>query len=108
MSSIYDDTPIMPDVIAETVSREAAVIAGRNDLPGLEEWLAARSERIYKANKRFRQKIQGAGNSGRDWLYVFMRHWAASWLFDQGICGRSKIPHEFANGHSSIERATNP
>jgi hypothetical protein len=103
--SIYNDTPIVPEIIADDVAREACDVACRDDLPGLSDWLANRAERVYAASYSFRQKIRGRGNSGRDTLRMFMRHWAASWLVEHQVMRRSAVPRGFCLGGAIIDRA---
>ena len=78
-----DEPAIMLDVIAETVVEDAERLIGGRRIPGRAK--AARhlvnyADAVYKANDRFAKKVRGAGNVGRDTLYVFMEHWLASWL----------------------------
>jgi hypothetical protein len=72
--SIEQDTPIRPDVIARCVHEDAGVWL-KHPLP--RRWireLTARANTVYARNERFRRKIRGAGNQGRDHLWMFMRH----------------------------------
>jgi hypothetical protein len=85
---IEDDTPILPDLVAESVVDEAARLApGHADellsrRAELAAALAARAKATYGADpdSAWSRSIRGAGNKGRDTLYAFMRHWLAGEL----------------------------
>ena len=92
-SSIEIDTPILPVVVADCVIQEVVgMFANKEDMHthpdlialyehryGIADMLARKAERIYSASnhKRFTKVIRSAGNKGRDYLYMFMRHWMA-------------------------------
>lgn len=95
MKSIYEETVLIPKIIADCIGDEAQAIA-KKELPGLTNYLVERAETIYKNNARFRRQIRG--ESGRDCLYMFMRHWAAGWLFTEKIMRLSDIPSDFKRG----------
>ncbi len=42
--------------------------------------LAARAVRIYAHNAAFARRMHAPGNTGREWLRSFMRHWLAAHL----------------------------
>jgi hypothetical protein len=102
-SLIEDDTPIMPWVVADSVIREIerylwptgdCGLRGPQSAEDLTEKLAGKANTIYQRNEQFRRKIRGNGNAGRDYLYMFMRHWVAGECKDRGL----KVPDSFANG----------
>ncbi len=77
---IETDTPALPHVIAACVVEEASAWL-REPLPAA--WvsqLAARAETAYERNEPFRRRIRGKGDTGRDWLWAFMRHWLSARL----------------------------
>ena len=78
--NIEKDTPLLPEVVADSVLGEASRFLGK-DLP--DEWvvlLADKCEGCYNAkNPQFKRKMKGA--NGREWLYSFMRHWLTGLLF---------------------------
>ena len=94
--SIEQDTIILPHVVADTVSRE--VIAGGDLQNQAAAWLAARADEVYLANEDFAKKVRASGNKGRDYLYMFMRHWLASWLKKNAPAVSRSLPSEYANG----------
>lgn len=85
--TVEEDTDLVPVWIAETVIDQAAAIlpdalaealfARRDEVAAV---LARRAEVVYAANERFAKKLRGAGNLGRNTLYVFMEHWLGAWL----------------------------
>lgn len=82
--SIEEATSIMPDIIAETVVLKAAQLLNTNlDVPTLSAYLVGHAEATYAANTTFRKKINSnanKGNSGRDYLHIYMQHWLSSRL----------------------------
>ncbi len=92
------DTLLWPEVIAETVVREAERFLNA-DLPaGFAERLADRAYYLYPRNRHFHKALNRPGNSGRDILYVFMRHWTAGWLRRERHPLRKKLPDSYAMG----------
>ncbi len=94
----------MPYVVADCVLSEAERIFKLTFTPAERERhierLVRHGEAVYAASPDFARKIQGRGNSGRDTLYVFNRHWLAAQLV-----GSTNIRHDypsifwrFANG----------
>lgn len=79
---IADDTPMLPHVIARCVCDELFKLT-KTEYRHLSWWLAARAERIYQKNERFAKSLRRNGNYGRDYLYMFMRHWAAAFVLER-------------------------
>jgi hypothetical protein len=78
---IEDDTPIMPWVVAQSVIEEAQKETGASlNVRNLVRSLSTRAQTTYEHNEDFRKKVRGRGDSGRDTLYAFMRHWLAAYL----------------------------
>lgn len=74
------DTPLLPRIVAESICGEAATFL-RDDLPmQYAARLAARAVRLYACNAAFARRMRAPGNTGREWLRSFMRHWLASYL----------------------------
>ena len=72
------DTPIVPRAVAMSVWAETCAWLGE-ELP--RQWvnrLAAHANVIYARNPHFRKILQRSGNTGRDWLWAFTRHWLAA------------------------------
>ena len=86
MSTIEIDTPIVPEAVAETVTMEIENAVNGSPLeplafgPALIRYLVVHAKETYQSNLQFRRKIRARGDKGRDYLYTFMRHWAASYL----------------------------
>jgi hypothetical protein len=92
------DTLLMPWIIADSVCAEVSRFLDV-DLPGrYVVWLDAKAELCYSARRRFHKLMRSRGNAGRDWLYVFMRHWLASLLRLErpDLCRR--LPADFGSG----------
>lgn len=98
-SRIEKETPVVPSVIAKSVVHEASFWLGEMLPP---EWitdLAVRAEVIYAQNPRFRQLLRARGNSGRDWLWAFTRHWLSGLLVEHRPSLAARLPSEYKVGH---------
>jgi hypothetical protein len=92
------DTLLMPDAIAESVVQEAERFL-KADLPaGFAERLAARVYYLYPRHRHFKKVLNGAGNTGRNSLYMYMRHWTGSWLKRERSPLFKKLPWSYAQG----------
>jgi len=95
---IARETPIVPQAVADGVWEEVSVWLGE-ELP--REWrvrLMERAEAVYASNTRFRRRLRGGGNSGRDWLWTFMRHWLAALLWHHWPDWHARLPASFSVG----------
>lgn len=95
---LEQDTELMPWLIAETVCAEvehflAVVLPDRYAV-----WLDAKAERCYSGRRQFYKLMQGRGNAARDRLYMFMRHWLASFLHLERPDLFRCLPVSFGNG----------
>ena len=94
LESIEDSTSLMLDVIAEAVVEQAEhllgtkipeVMRGNETLVGAKispkvvPELVDSTVQIFNASETFRKKVK-RGSSGRDYVYICMEHWLASWL----------------------------
>ncbi len=79
-TGITRDTPIVPRAVAVAVWGEACVFLGEELPAGWITCLTEKAETLYTHGANFRRRIRGGGNSGRDWLWAFMRHWLAALL----------------------------
>lgn len=95
VGSIEEDTVIIPEAVASGVVDELRMKFD-TEFPGLEDKLVRQAEAFYKSNDRFRKRIRSA--DGRDWLWSFMRHWAASDLRRESPEISRKLPPDFARG----------
>jgi hypothetical protein len=101
---IERDTPIVPRAIAKAVWQEAGAWLDE-ELP--REWirrLAVRADVIYHHNPRFRRKIRGQGNTGRDWLWMFTRHWLAAMIRKRSPQLYARLPASYSAGCGLPER----
>lgn len=92
------DTPIVPRAVAECVCEEVGVWL---DQPLPRRWvreLTARANTIYAHNARFRRKTRGQGNSGRDYLWAFMRHWLAGLMWERRPQLHARLPADYCVG----------
>lgn len=93
------DTLLWPRAIAESVCYEVSRFLDEPLPDRYVIWLEAKTQRCYAAHRHFHKRLKSRGNLGRDWLYVYMRHWLASLLKlerpDLYYC----LPENFGNGH---------
>ena len=93
------DTPIVPSAIAVAVVEEAGVWLGQ---PLPRRWireLTAYANTIYAHNPRFRRKVRGQGNTGRDYLWAFTRHWLAGLMWERRPQLHARLPNTYCVGH---------
>lgn len=77
---IASDTGLPPGFIAWCVWDEAGAWLGQA-LP--RRWLrelVTQANTVYVRCGRFRSSVRGTGDRGRDYLWMFMRHWLAAKL----------------------------
>lgn len=105
--TIEQDTPILPDVVARTIIEDVRNFTGRRfSREGMYlQALVERAAGLYLHSPSFRKKIRAAGNSGRDYLYAFMRHWYAGILMDNESVAvyqlrQAGVWNDFANGRA--------
>lgn len=101
------DTIIIPRAVAEGGCEEVQVWMG-TALPS--RWvreLVGYANTVYAHNERFRRRINGKGNRGRDYLWVFMRHWLAALLRRHKPDLFARLPASYCIGHAlPIQRHT--
>lgn len=100
------DTPILPGFMAEGVCEEVAAWF-QSPVPLPRHWaveLAGYANTIYAHNERFRRRIRGGGNRGRDYLQAFMRHWLAAMLKDRRPELFDRLPASFCVGQELPSR----
>jgi hypothetical protein len=70
--TLYDHPVIIAEMIAERFTDDQEII----------EKLVKRANYHYCTDASFKRKVNGSGNSGRDFLIMFMKHWydAKFWL----------------------------
>jgi len=88
----------MPDAIAESVVTEACRFLDAELPAGFAERLAAKAHRLYLRHAHFHKMLNRPGNKGRDNLYMYMRHWTASWLKRERFALYKRLPWEYAQG----------
>src|ERR1700722_2698373 len=79
-SAFERDTSLMPWLVAETVCDEVSQFLDVEIPARYAVWLEAKAHRCYSAHRHFYKLMQAGGNVPRDRLYMFMRHWLASFL----------------------------
>ena len=100
LPQIEVDTPLRAQAVAQSVWEEASLWLDER-LP--RRWigeLIAQADAIYACNPRFRRRLRGAGNRGRDWLWVFTRHWLAALMREQRPGLHARLPPSYNTGHA--------
>jgi hypothetical protein len=101
---IEECTPIVPRAIAEAVCEEAGVWI-QTPLPrGWVRELTAHASTVYAHNQRFARRIRAGGDRGRDYLWMFMRHWLAALLKDRHPQQFSRLPASYSAGADLPDR----
>jgi hypothetical protein len=93
-------TPLRPRAVAEAVWEEASVWLNE---PLPHRWLReliAEANTIYANNPRFRRKLRGNGDTGREWLWMFTRHWLAALLHERRPHLHRRLPASYNTGDS--------
>jgi hypothetical protein len=93
------ETELMPWLIAESVCTETSRFLGVALPNRYARWLEAKAERCYAGRRQFYRLMRGRGNAARDRLYLFMRHWLASFLHLERPDLFRRLPISFGNGH---------
>jgi hypothetical protein len=93
------ETPIVPSAIAAAVLEEAGVWLGQ---PLPRRWireLTGYANTVYAHNPRFRRKVRGPGNTGRDYLWAFVRHWLTGLMWERRPQLHAHLPTCYSVGH---------
>jgi hypothetical protein len=92
------DTLLWPEIIAESVVTEASRYLNAEIPTDFAERLAAKAHYLYPRHRHFHKMLNRAGNRGRDSLYMYMRHWTASWLKRERYALFKRLPWDYALG----------
>jgi hypothetical protein len=99
MPRLEDDTPLLSDVVADTVVMEVETYTGA-ELVNRDSYVRALVKRqadTYAVNPDWRRKMKR--RDGREILYSFMRHWLSGELKDRAPSVYRLIEHTpFSNG----------
>jgi hypothetical protein len=60
--------------------------------------LVARANTVYAHNQRFHRRIRGNGSTGRDYLWMFTRHWLAALLSEHRPHLHARLPRSYNAG----------
>ena len=74
------DTPLVPLAAAGAGNEKASQWLGESLSRRYAAALAHRARRRYAYNQIFRRRLREPGDHGREWLYVFLRHWLSARL----------------------------
>jgi len=87
---IEDETPILPEIAAESVvghyyTEKKIQVTNKeenNYYYSLVSYLAKKANDVYNVNAHFNSKIKAKGNKGLDHLFMFMNHWLEGKIMD--------------------------
>ena len=102
------DTPLVPRAVMEGVCEEAGIWL---DQPLPHRWvreLTAFANTVYAHNPRFRRKVRGKGNSGRDYLWMFARHWLSALLAERRPQLSARLPSDYRIGRELPPKPDRP
>ncbi len=99
-SSIHNDTPLVPRAAAEAIWEEACRFSGEALPRAWVALLVEKAETIYTRPGSFRRRMRGAGHTGRDWLWAFMRHWMTALVQRHRPAAFARLPSRYAVGVS--------
>ena len=68
--------------------------------------LAARAVRLYPRNPAFARRLCAPGNTGREWLYSFMRHWLSGYLARDHRSLFEQLPSSYCVGRHLLPKFT--
>lgn len=103
--SIATDTPLIPIIAAETVVEQLAAYLGEALPSTYASRMADHAEAVYAANALFRRRVNASGDLGREHLYVFMRHWLASYIKEDSEALFARLPSGFCTGAAPVRKA---
>ena len=89
----------MPWVIAESVCREVSDFLDIQLPSRYAMWLDAKADLCFQKNPRFRRQMRYRGNTPRDLLWRYMRHWLSALLGTERRDLWYCLPPEFDLGH---------
>lgn len=97
-TALERDTLLMPDAIAESVVQEVERFLNARLREDFAERLAGKAHHLYPRHAHFKKMLNRPGNRGRDNLYMYMRHWTASWLKRERPALHKRLPWSYAQG----------
>lgn len=74
LDELIDETSLLPHVVGETVAREDVEVLAPSKFGQYVTW---RTLILYNTNPRWRERIRRI--DGREYLYMFARHWLPAW-----------------------------
>ena len=73
LDQMIEDTGLLPHVVGETVAEQA----GEPDARQYGQYVTMRTLQLFNLNERWRRQVMQPG--GRDYVYMFARHWLGAW-----------------------------
>ena len=93
------ETPIRAQAVAVGVCDELSGWLGEALPRGWVRQLIAEAGTAYACNERFRRRVRGKNANGRDYLWIFMRHWLAAKVLERRPHLHTLLPAAYNTGH---------
>ena len=97
-TALERDTLLVPEWVAESVVQEVERFLDAKLREDFAERLAAKAHYLYPRHAHFKKMLNRPGNRGRDNLYMYMRHWTASWLKRERLALYRRLPWSYYQG----------
>jgi hypothetical protein len=99
-TALERDTLLVPEWVAESVVQEAERYLNTELPENFADRLAAKAHHLYPRHRHFKKTLNRPGNGGRNNLYMYMRHWTASWLKREHYRLFKRLPFDYALGRA--------
>jgi len=102
------ETPIRAQAVAVGVCDELSGWLGEALPRGWVRQLIAEAGTAYACNERFRRRVRGKNANGRDYLWIFMRHWLAAKVLERRPHLHARLPAAYNYWPRIATQTTDP
>ncbi len=92
MAKIKTISKAVPSLVTWLIAETCLEKAGITPTKEVVNWLVTFANYQFNKSDIFRRGVMGKGNSGRDYLYMFMEHWIKGRMWE-----RNKLSDEMNN-----------
>lgn len=86
LDQMIEDTGLLPHVVGECVAEQAQ----EPDAIRFGQYVTWRTLTLFNCNARWRRQVMHPG--GRDYLYMFARHWLPAWQVQRKTAAKVDMP----------------